>query len=129
MENKTEKIAKPFLKWAGGKTQLITEIERSLPYEIKNKTFTYIEQFVGSGAVLFWMLNNSNVKSIDTNDNFFDEIYSEFLFSKVKARRSINAKTEKYYLGVPFGRAFRFNLLFLPHKWISTAIPKPKEAL
>lgn len=52
------KIAKPFLKWAGGKTQLITEIQRSLPYEITNKKFTYIEPFVGSGAVLFWMLNN-----------------------------------------------------------------------
>lgn len=54
----TDKIAKPFLKWAGGKTQLITEIEKSLPYEITNEKFTYIEPFVGSGAVLFWMLNN-----------------------------------------------------------------------
>jgi DNA adenine methylase len=54
----TDKIAKPFLKWAGGKTQLITEIEKSLPNEITNKKFTYIEPFVGSGAVLFWMLNN-----------------------------------------------------------------------
>ncbi|SUP53191.1 Modification methylase DpnIIA [Weeksella virosa] len=52
------KIAKPFLKWAGGKTQLINDIERTLPTEITNKKFTYIEPFVGSGAVLFWMLNN-----------------------------------------------------------------------
>jgi DNA adenine methylase len=51
-------IAKPFLKWAGGKTQLINDIERSLPSEIINKKFTYIEPFVGSGAVLFWMINN-----------------------------------------------------------------------
>jgi len=54
----TARIAKPFLKWAGGKTQLITEIERTLPFEITNEKFTYIEPFVGSGAVLFWMLNN-----------------------------------------------------------------------
>ena len=51
------KIAKPFLKWAGGKTQLITEIEKNLPYSVIDKKFTYIEPFVGSGAVLFWMLN------------------------------------------------------------------------
>ena len=53
-----EKIAKPFLKWAGGKTQLITEIDRVLPKEIINSKFTYVEPFVGSGAILFWMLNN-----------------------------------------------------------------------
>ncbi len=53
----TEKIAKPFLKWAGGKTQLINEIEKSLPYKITRNKFTYIEPFVGSAAVLFWMLN------------------------------------------------------------------------
>jgi DNA adenine methylase len=52
------KIAKPFLKWAGGKTQLINDIERTLPTEITKEKFTYIEPFVGSGAVLFWMLNN-----------------------------------------------------------------------
>jgi DNA adenine methylase len=51
-------LAKPFLKWAGGKTQLISQIEKSLPLEINKKGFTYIEPFVGSGAVLFWMLNN-----------------------------------------------------------------------
>jgi DNA adenine methylase len=50
-------IAKPFLKWAGGKTQLITHIENALPNEIKKDKFTYIEPFVGSGAILFWMLS------------------------------------------------------------------------
>jgi DNA adenine methylase len=54
----TDKIAKPFLKWAGGKTQLIKDIEKALPMEIYSDKFTYIEPFVGSGAVLFWMLNN-----------------------------------------------------------------------
>lgn len=47
MKNSLDKTAKPFLKWAGGKTQLITEIEKSLPYEITNEKFTYIEPFVG----------------------------------------------------------------------------------
>jgi len=54
----TNKTAKPFLKWAGGKTQLINAIEKSLPKDLPRDKFTYIEPFVGSGAVLFWMLNN-----------------------------------------------------------------------
>ncbi|MCK6607115.1 MAG: DNA adenine methylase [Flavobacterium sp.] len=52
------KIAKPFLKWAGGKRQLITDIEKALPKKFLSEKFTYIEPFVGSGAVLFWILNN-----------------------------------------------------------------------
>ncbi|MCX6231145.1 MAG: DNA adenine methylase [Bacteroidetes bacterium] len=58
IKNKAKEIAKPFLKWAGGKTQLINEIEKILPIEITKSKFTYIEPFVGSGAILFWMLNN-----------------------------------------------------------------------
>lgn len=50
--------AKPFLKWAGGKTQLLTDIEKALPKDFLKEKFTYIEPFVGSGAVLFWILNN-----------------------------------------------------------------------
>ena len=60
---------KPFLKWAGGKTQLISEIEKCLPAEIRTNKFTYIEPFVGSGAVLFWMLNNfPNLEKAVIND-------------------------------------------------------------
>jgi len=63
-----EKKAKPFLKWAGGKTQLLKDIEEKFPFQ-KNDKFTYIEPFVGSGAVLFWVLNNfPNIKSVIIND-------------------------------------------------------------
>lgn len=51
-------MAKPFLKWAGGKTQLLNAIEKALPEKITSQNFTYVEPFVGSGAVLFWMLRN-----------------------------------------------------------------------
>lgn len=60
--------AKPFIKWAGGKTQLITDIQKNLPKNL-NRKFTYIEPFVGSGAVLFWMLNNfENIEKAVIND-------------------------------------------------------------
>lgn len=62
-------VAKPFLKWAGGKTQLIDEIESVLPRILKEESFTYIEPFVGSGAVMFWMLANySTIKEVVIND-------------------------------------------------------------
>lgn len=61
--------AKSFLKWAGGKTQLLTEIERNLPAHFRTDKFTYIEAFAGSGAVLFWMLNNfPNLEKAVIND-------------------------------------------------------------
>ncbi|MES2746910.1 MAG: DNA adenine methylase [Bacteroidota bacterium] len=61
--------AKPFLKWAGGKTQLISAIEKVIPKEFKTQKFTYIEPFVGSGAILFWILNNfPNVEKAVIND-------------------------------------------------------------
>lgn len=68
-ENKNKKTAKPFLKWAGGKTQLIGQISNNLPTDIFSSKFTYVEPFVGSGAVLFWMLNNfPNIEKAVIND-------------------------------------------------------------
>jgi DNA adenine methylase len=47
-------LAKPFLKWAGGKTQLLAEIGQHLPEGIKTGEIdTYVEPFVGGGAVFF----------------------------------------------------------------------------
>jgi DNA adenine methylase len=47
------------------KTQLIKDIERTLPTKITKEKFTYIEPFVGSGAVLFGCLTTSqNLKKL-----------------------------------------------------------------
>lgn len=56
--------AKPFLKWAGGKTQLLDEFDRRLPRHIINtKTIErYIEPFVGGGAMFFFLKKKYNVK-------------------------------------------------------------------
>src|SRR3989338_3557413 len=57
MIKQVRKEPKPFLKWAGGKGQLISEIEKRLPRNIKisKKIESYFEPFVGGGAVFFWL--------------------------------------------------------------------------
>src|SRR5208283_3273574 len=49
--------ARPFLKWAGGKSQLLAEFGRRLPVrDLKDGTITrYAEPFVGGGAVFFYL--------------------------------------------------------------------------
>lgn len=62
--------AKPFIKWAGGKRQLIPTLEKSLPYKFSEiGDLTYIEPFVGGGAMLFFLLQKfSNIKRAIIND-------------------------------------------------------------
>lgn len=65
----TKIIGKPFLKWAGGKGQLLPQLEAALPKVLFEKEFTYIEPFVGGGAMLFFMLQKfSNIKNVIIND-------------------------------------------------------------
>lgn len=63
-------VAKPFLKWAGGKTQLLPALDSYLPATLKReKDVTYIEPFVGGGAMLFFMLRRyPNIKRAVIND-------------------------------------------------------------
>ncbi len=62
--------AKPFIKWVGGKSQLIEQLEAKLPADFDNwENVTYIEPFVGGGAMLFYMLQmHPNIKSAIIND-------------------------------------------------------------
>jgi DNA adenine methylase len=52
-------LARPFLKWAGGKSQLLDEIEQRLPHGLSSgEISTYVEPFVGGGAVFFYIAQN-----------------------------------------------------------------------
>ncbi len=68
--SKDIKQARPFVKWAGGKTQLLEEVEKALPRDIASRRhLTYVEPFVGGGAVLFWILQRySNFETAVIND-------------------------------------------------------------
>ena len=62
-----EMKVKPFLKWAGGKGQLLSEIEKYYPFDDKRIT-KYAEPFVGGGAVLFDILNKYNLEEVYISD-------------------------------------------------------------
>ena len=60
---------RPFLKWAGGKRQLLAEIEERLPENLEDYD-TYVEPFIGGGAVMFHLLHNhtfERVVALDIN--------------------------------------------------------------
>jgi DNA adenine methylase len=51
---RSPRLATPFLKWAGGKRQLLSQIEGYFPLQLKRgEICTYVEPFIGSGAVFF----------------------------------------------------------------------------
>lgn len=62
--------ARPFIKWVGGKTQLLDDIQKSLPHDFSQRDdVTYVEPFVGGGAVLFWILQKyPNITRAVIND-------------------------------------------------------------
>ena len=62
--------AKPFIKWVGGKSQLIEQLDIQLPADFgKWDNVTYIEPFVGGGAMLFYMLQSyPNIQHAIIND-------------------------------------------------------------
>ena len=67
--NELKVKAKPFIKWVGGKGQLLPQLEAALPDKLYMKEFTYIEPFVGGGAMLFFMLQKfPNIKRVVIND-------------------------------------------------------------
>lgn len=92
-------IAKPFLKWAGGKTQLISTIEKTLPAEIRHNKFTYIEPFVGGGSVLFWIIEKyPNIEKAVINDINTDLINTyQTIASNSQTLISVLKELEKEY--------------------------------
>ena len=72
---KKNNIAQPFLKWAGGKRQLLPILEKNLPKELlTGEIENYYEPFLGSGAMFFFLNENFSFKNIFLSDTNSDLI-------------------------------------------------------
>lgn len=78
---KNNKLVSPFLKWVGGKRQLILPIAEHLPGNIKE--YNYVEPFIGGGAILFYLqpknaiindLNKELINVYEVIKNNLDEL-------------------------------------------------------
>lgn len=61
-------LIKPFLKWAGGKGQLLNKIRPLYPQGLGNQINKYIEPFIGGGAVFFDIISSYKLDKYIIND-------------------------------------------------------------
>ncbi|MDR2359817.1 MAG: DNA adenine methylase [Oscillospiraceae bacterium] len=61
-------IAKPFVKWAGGKSQILSEIRAKYPFGVGKAITKYAEPFIGGGAVLFDLLSCYEIQDVYISD-------------------------------------------------------------
>ncbi|MCM1297475.1 MAG: DNA adenine methylase [Muribaculaceae bacterium] len=91
---------KPFVKWVGGKSQLIGELEKMLPKDSKNVLTKYCEPMVGGGALFFNIL-----AKYDFEDLYISDINPEL----------INAyQVVKSNVGSLIKRLYEMQMIFLP---------------
>lgn len=102
------KLLRPFLKWAGGKRQLLPEIRRYVP----KKFNIYFEPFVGAGAVLFDLqpkraiVNDINYELI----NAYNVIKTDVVSLITDLNKHVNEK-EYYYQLRDLDRSDKFSSL------------------
>ena len=113
-------VVKPFVKWAGGKAQILNDIRACYPTQLGKKITKYAEPFVGGGAVLFDVLSRFDLEEI-----YISDINSELIKTYISIRDNLKEllaalnileqdylpldtdKRKEYY----YGKRDRFNVL------------------
>jgi DNA adenine methylase len=112
--------ARPFLKWAGGKAQILNEIRSFYPPGLGRSISKYAEPFVGGGAVLFDILSQYRLEAV-----YISDINRELITAYQRIRDHVEELAaalrtmEQKYLSVAnearrvyyYGQRERFNLL------------------
>lgn len=80
--------AKPFLKWAGGKRQLLEQFKKHFPKDLskEGKIKYFYEPFLGSGAVFFWVSQHCNIKKA-----YLNELNPEIYLCYVAIKKNVRA--------------------------------------
>ena len=129
---------KPFLKWAGGKSQLLEKFRSLYPTELLNgKIKNYYEPFIGSGAVFFDIIQRYKIENAclyDINEELiltYKVIQQdaakliEFLYRYEQTYRRLNKKQRSayYYEQRTNFNLQRFNIDYKKYadQWIARA--------
>lgn len=96
---------KPFVKWAGGKRQLIAIIDKHMPEEFG----TYFEPFLGGGAVMFHLLGKNQETRCKVSDLNSDLVLAyvtirdrldELVISLENHAKNYHKNPDSYYYGI-----------------------------
>lgn len=85
-----EKVYSNFVKWAGGKGQLLNELQTRFPVGLGSSINKYAEPFVGGGALLFHVLNNYNFKQV-----YISDINKELIQTYIQIRDDVNSLIDR----------------------------------
>ena len=96
---------KPFVKWAGGKRQILKYIRKFIDnsHEENNNDFTYIEPFLGGGAVFFDLLhkkaivNDLNTDLINAYEIIKSEKYTDLIVSLKELDSMYRENPDEFY--------------------------------
>jgi DNA adenine methylase len=75
----------PFLKWAGGKTQILSELEKFIPLEFNR----YFEPFLGGGALFFRLTTKKNIRLGDYLSDINEELITTYKVVKNEVEKLI----------------------------------------
>jgi DNA adenine methylase len=110
-EPPTDMAVKPFLKWAGGKSQILNDIRQKYPTKLGKDIIKYAEPFVGGGAVLFDVLIHYPMQEVYISDINKELIatYAAIRDNVQELMRTLKSLESEY---IPVGESLRKKIYY-----------------
>ena len=109
----------PFVKWAGGKSQILSELDSMIPSEFNR----YHEPFVGGGAMFFHLVSDRNMRFSSCLSDINEELITAYkvVMDKVKELIHVLRKHEREYKNNPSEFYYRLRDEIKPSNEVETA--------